>query len=83
MCTDAGKYIHTYTSNLELRLEKLMTFLTETTFLKERTQQGISLHFIHSSQHPGEVWICHLSFSSEVKLRVRSITLLTVTFQRN
>ena len=75
MCTDASTYIHTYTSKLELRLEKPLTFLTETTFLKERTQQVISLHFIHSSQHPGEVWICHLSFSSEVKLRLRSITL--------
>lgn len=66
MYTDAGTYIYTYTSNLELRLEKPMTFLTETIFLKERTQQGVSIYFIHSSQHPCEAWICHLKFSSEV-----------------
>ena len=65
--TDAGTYIHTYTSNLELRLEKPMMFLTETTFLKEKTQQSVSIHFIHSSQHPHEVWICHLNFSYEVR----------------
>ena len=64
--TDAGTYIHTYASNLEPRLEKPMMFLTETTFLKERTQQSVSIHFIHSSQHPCEVWICHPNFSSEV-----------------
>ena len=64
--TDAGTYIHTYASNLEFRLEKPMTFLTEMTFLKERTQENVSIHFIHSSQHPCEVWIRHLNFSSEV-----------------
>lgn len=64
--TDAGTYVHTYTSNLQLRLEKPTTFLTEMTFLKERTQQSVSIHFIHSSQYPCEVWICHLNFSSEV-----------------
>ena len=66
--TDVGTYIHIYTSNPELRLEKPMMFLTETTFLKERTQQSVSIHFIHFSQHPCEVWICHLNFSSEVRI---------------
>ena len=65
--TDAGTYTHTYTSNLELKLEKPMIFLTEMTILKERTQQSVSIHFIHSSQHPHEVWICHLNFSYEVR----------------